>query len=216
MTFKAAIFDMDGLLLDSERICMDCFLEAGRHIGYAIDPEVYLSCVGTNEARTKAILIEGHGDDFPFEAITALWRKRYLEEILENAIPLKAGAEALLEAIVASGTPLALATSTAYELARIKLKNAGLADYFDYVVGGDQVSQGKPDPEIYLRAASGLKVSPLDCIAFEDSENGVLAALAANMSVVQVPDLVEPSLALRSRGHRVLTSLLDFEWGVQS
>lgn len=212
MMFKAAIFDMDGLLLDSERICMACFLEAGQQLGHAVDPGVYLSCIGTNEAGTREILVKGHGADFPFEAITELWRKRYLEQIRETAIPKKDGAQALLEEIVASGTPIALATSTAHELAWIKLRNAGLAEYFDFVVGGDQVAQGKPHPEIYLRAASALDVSPLDCIAFEDSENGVLAALAANMSVVQVPDLVEPTLVLRSRGHRILPSLRDVSW----
>lgn len=215
MIFKAAIFDMDGLLLDTERICMNCFMEAGRLIGYAVDPNVYLACIGTNHARSKSILIEGHGRDFPYEEISALWSERYLEKILENPIPIKAGALELLRDIVESGTPIALATSTAYEHAQIKLRNSKLYDYFDFIIGGDQVANGKPDPEIYLKAAAELNVAPSNCVAFEDSENGVRAALAAGIYVVQVPDLVVPSKELESMGHTILSSLGEFKWGNQ-
>ena len=212
MTFKAAIFDMDGLLLDSERVCMECFLEAGNHIGYALNAEVYLSCIGSNQQRTKARLIAGHDDDFPYEKINKLWRELYFNATMEKPLPKKQGAEALLKAIAESNTSIALATSTAFEHAQIKLKNSQLAGYFDVVVAGDQVTNSKPDPEIYLKAASLLNSASSDCIAFEDSENGVRAALGAGLNVIQVPDLVQPTEDLKSLGHTIIDSLSEFRW----
>ena len=213
MTFHAAIFDMDGLLLDTERICRDCFLQAGKLVGVEIDLDVYHTCIGNPELITRAKLIAGHGDDFPYEEIRAIWWELYHEAAMSKPVPLKPGVESLLQAIADANTPIALATSSRYQNALTKLGHAGLTDYFDLVVGGDQVSQGKPHPEIYLKAAGDLGKSPEDCIAFEDSENGVRAALAAGLHVIQVPDLVPPSADLKAAGHTIVDSLLDFRWG---
>jgi beta-phosphoglucomutase-like phosphatase (HAD superfamily) len=104
---------------------------------------------------------------------------------------------------------MAVATSTRTKRATEKLGDAGLLDYFKIVIGGDQVEQGKPDPEIYLKAASALSSAPSRCLALEDSANGVKAAVAAGMTVVQIPDLVPPSDELLQLGHIVLSSLAD-------
>lgn len=105
--------------------------------------------------------------------------------------------------------PAGVATSTAYDLARTKLTNAGIYDYFTFIVGGDQVFTSKPDPEIYLKAAQKHNVEPSQCIDFEDSGNGVLASYHAGISVIQVPDLVPPTKTLKSLGHRIVSSLHD-------
>ena len=209
LNIKAAIFDMDGLLLDSERICRDCFVQAGQRLGIAVDMAVYHACIGANEATTRGLLMAGYGDDFPYDAIRAIWLELYHAAALDQPIPVKAGAKELLAVIAESNTPIALATSTKHAQALTKLRHAGLIDYFDVVVGGDQVTRGKPHPEIYLAAAAGLDASPGDCIAFEDSENGVRAALAAGLTVIQVPDLVPPSAALQAFGHTICDSLLE-------
>ncbi len=203
---------MDGLLLDTERIGMNCFIEAGRIVGYPVKLAVYHSCIGANRASTKKLMINGHDHDFPFEEIDKIWRDLYAQQILDYPIPIKPGVETLLNEIVTSGSPIALATSTAYELAKFKLRNSGLIDYFDYIVGGDQVVNAKPDPEIYVHAAAKLKVLNSNCIAFEDSENGVRAALSAKINVIQVPDIVQPSADLVAMGHRIIESLSDFSW----
>lgn len=216
MSFKAAIFDMDGLLLDSEQISMACFFEAGRQVGYTLDAAVYYSCIGANGDHTKALLIAGHGSDFPYDDIHAVWRQLYMAETMDKPIPVKAGVRQLLQAIADSGTPIALATSTMHDHALNKLRHAQLADYFEVVIGGDMVTKSKPDPEIYLKAAATLKVAPIDCIAFEDSENGVRAASAAGIHVIQIPDLVVPSTELLALGHTVLGSLNDFQWTNQA
>jgi HAD superfamily hydrolase (TIGR01509 family) len=213
MRHKAAIFDMDGLLLDTERICMECFYAAGGHLGCQINPEVYLRCIGTTETSTRSILIEGHDPGFPYEEIRELWRKLYLAEIEGKPVPVKSGAVELLEKMVASCIPVGLATSTAFERALARLENSGLLSYFDCMITGDQVAMGKPHPEIYLRAAMELGVKPSECIAFEDSENGVRAAISAGMTVIQVPDLVRPA-GPAAPGHTILSSLNDFTWPV--
>ncbi len=213
MKIQAAIFDMDGLLLDSERICMDCFLESCRSIGFEADPAIYICCIGSNVERTREILTEGYGESFRYDEVRSLWRRLYLKEVYEKPVPLKLGAKELLQKISHSGVPMGVATSTQYDLALIKLKNAGIFEYFDFVVAGDQVCKSKPDPEIYLTAANKHEVGVEQCIAFEDSENGVRAAYAAGISVIQVPDIVQPTDSLRSLGHTIVGSLCDVEWG---
>jgi beta-phosphoglucomutase-like phosphatase (HAD superfamily) len=105
----------------------------------------------------------------------------------------------------------AIATSTAHQTARDKLERAGLISYFELIVGGDQVAKGKPDPETYLKAAELLDVRPHQCLALEDSDNGVLAAHGAGMNVIQIPDLKEPSVEIKSLGHTVLSSFEEVE-----
>ena len=213
MKFEAAIFDMDGLLLDSERLCMECFLESCRSMSFEADPAIYIDCIGSNIDRTKEILIEGYGDSFPYDEIQSLWKRLYLKEVNKKPIPLKLGAKELLGKISDFGIPIGIATSTPYDLALIKLKNSGIFKYFKFVVAGDQVSKSKPDPEIYLTAANKHKVGVEQCIAFEDSENGVRAAYSAGVTVIQVPDIVKPTDKLKSLGHKIVDSLCDVELG---
>ena len=127
----------------------------------------------------------------------------------DAVIPLKSGAEELLQDLKRGGIPMAVATSTPNPRATHMLRNSGMLQAFDVVVAGDQVQRGKPLPDIYLRAAELLGVPPERCLALEDSENGVRSALAAGMTVIQVPDLVEPSDAVRDLGHTILGTLHD-------
>lgn len=204
---SAAIFDMDGLLLDSEIICLDTFKAACEQVGYTANIAVYLQGIGCNQARSKQILIDGHGADFPYQEIKDIWYKLYVAKAYDMPVPLMQGVSLLLDKLTRQNIPLAVATSTAYELALKKLENANILHYFDYVVGGDQVQHSKPSPEIYLKAATQLKHAVGQCIAFEDSVNGVRAALDAGIEVVQVPDLIAPSPEVISWGHQIVASL---------
>ncbi len=204
---------MDGLLLDTEKICMRCFMESCQLVGYKADPAIYVRCIGANAKKTKQILIEGHETPFPYDEIRRLWQTLYSREAYEKPVPLKPGAKELLEKLSTLGIPISVATSTSYDNALIKLKNAGIVNYFEFVVAGDQVSNSKPDPEIYLATADKHKVGVGQCIAFEDSENGVRAAYTAGINVIQVPDIVPPTDELRSLGHRIVDSLNNFDIG---
>ena len=207
MKFEALIFDMDGLLLETEAIAIKAFEEACATFGQPMKKEVYLCCIGTNEKRSKKILMEGYGKDFPIEEIIKLWNEKYHERAVEQPVPLKTGVTTLLNLLKENGILAAIATSTAYDLAVKKLNNAEILNYFKEIVSGDMVHQSKPHPEIYLTAAAKIGMNPDKCIALEDSETGVRAAIAAGMKVFQVPDLIQPSAEIRQLGHTIVASL---------
>jgi len=127
---------------------------------------------------------------------------------LNAPIPLKDGAAELLACLAELEIPVAVATSTESRRAMRKLEAVGILTHFKAIVGGDQVRNSKPHPDIYLRAAQILGVRPTKCLALEDSENGVRSAADA-VTVIQIPDIVQPSTALRSLGHTILQSLHD-------
>ena len=206
-TFDAVVFDMDGLLLDSERIALDTFLEACDHFQLGNQFDVFCRCIGTSRARSLEVIGEGFGERVHQEEFWSVWDVKYKASKAWEAIPLKAGVIPLLRRLSDARIPLAVATATRTDEAKVKLASVGLLDYFFTIIGGDQVVRGKPDPDIYLRAAEALGVDPARCLALEDSENGVKAATAAGMTVIQVPDLVQPSAELRRLGHAVHTSL---------
>ncbi|MFC2021066.1 HAD family hydrolase [Chloroflexota bacterium] len=207
MEYQAVIFDMDGLLIDSERIALSTFVEACRENKFEPDINVYNKCIGTTSYKTKEILLNGYGNEFPFETISELWEKKYHDEVLNKPVPLKTGVLSLLQHLEKEGVKKAVVTSTDQELALRKLTNAQIVPFFDFVLGGDQILHGKPNPEIYLTACRKLGEEPTNCLAFEDSDNGVLAAYEAGLTVIQVPDLVEPSEKVKALGHKIVKSL---------
>ena len=209
--FQAVIFDMDGLLLDSERVALTTFVEACRQLGFEPDVEVYYKCIGGNAERTKEILTQGFGASFPFEAVDRLWHARYEAEAALRPFPIKSGALGLLKFLESRSVRRAVVTSTRHDSAQRKLSNAGLARFFEFIVGGDEIVNCKPDPEIYNKACQRLETPVAACLALEDSDNGVLSAFAAGLTVIQVPDLLPPSAGVRSLGHRIATSLVEVE-----
>lgn len=209
--FNAIIFDMDGLLLDSERLALDAFKATCSTFSLGDLTDVFKQCIGTNPDLGSLILQNGLQGIMDHKIFDEEWERAYTKLTEEKPVPLKHGAERLLNFIESLSIPMAVATSTKTERAKIKLSDSGILNYFEMIIGGDQVSNSKPDPEIYLKAASGLCSEPSTCLAFEDSPNGVRSALAAGMTVIQVPDLLPPDEALLKMGHVVLSSLADVQ-----
>lgn len=209
MRYKAAIFDMDGLLLDTERVCLTVFEQACQNIGIPFLRDVYLSIIGCNASGIEQRLKAGYGPSLNYQHLHQEWRKNYDAIVKHQAIPIKAGVLDLLTWLKQHNIPTAVATSTQKEVAEIKLNLAQLSPYFDVITTGCEVHNGKPDPEIYLLAAERLSVEPQQCLAFEDSNNGVRSAMAANMYTFQIPDLVEPDAEIRALGHQIRPSLHD-------
>ena len=208
---KAVIFDMDGLLLDSESVAMSTFIDSCREHGIEPDIKVYYKCVGTNEAGTREVLTRGYGPDFPFDTVFTLWNKKYWDAALNRPVPVKAGAIDLLLYLGIEKIRKAVVTSTRRGKAIRMLSNANLLDFFEFVLCGDEINKGKPDPEMYLTGCNKLLEQPADCLALEDSDNGVLSAYNAGMNVIQVPDMVAPGDKVKALGHRVARSLAEVE-----
>ena len=207
--FDAIIFDMDGLLLDTERIALSTFLETCEHFGLGAQTDLFMRCIGTNESLGEQILKDGLPGKVDHLHFGRVWDNYFLLRDSNGPAPLKEGAVELLNHLSSLKIPTAVATSTRTTRARHKLQEAGLLNHFAAVVGGDQVQQSKPEPDIYLRAAEILNARPAACLALEDSENGVRAAARAGMTVIQIPDLVRPSIDLLTLGHIILSSLRD-------
>ncbi|WMJ67693.1 HAD family phosphatase [Stenotrophomonas sp. 24(2023)] len=203
----AVIFDMDGLMIDSERVSLACWMQASREHGLALDEAFFLRMVGLGDKDSLALMRQ-HADDARVLAIAARCHDLY-EERTQQGLPLRPGIIELLELLRAHGIPRAVATSTRQPRANRKLGATGLLPYFDAVVTSSDVAHPKPAPDIYLLAAQRLGQDPARCLALEDSPAGIRAALAAGMTAIQVPDLVHPDEALRALGHRIVGSLVD-------
>ena len=204
---EAVVFDMDGLMLDSERAINDCMARASRELGHDLPDSLWLQMIGGGEGLCRRLLAERIGDD---ATLVLLARTEALYDVVADAgIDHRPGIVDLLDWLVARGIPRAVATSTRRPLAMRKLAAAGLLPYFDAVCTSSDVAAPKPAPDVYLLAASKLGVEPARCLVLEDSPTGVLAALAAGMTPVQVPDMLEPDAAARALGHRIVASLGD-------
>ena len=196
MITRAVVFDMDGLLIDSERAILECWRATAAAQSLALDDSVWLSMVGLHEAGCAELLDRRLGVE-QAARLTRACHGEYDRRVAEG-LPLKAGARALLQDLFDLDVPMAVATSTRGERARLKLASTGLDRYFSHVVTSSDVAQAKPAPDLYLLAAERLGIAPRDCIALEDSEYGVRAASAAGIRVIQVPDLVPASELSRS------------------
>lgn len=205
----AVVFDMDGLLLDSERLARLAFWEACDELGVAVEDAVYARCIGSTPAGTEQILQEALGPELNFPVLDRMWSDRYAARLEAGPVDLKPGAIDLLVALAELGIPRGLATSTGRGLATRKLTGAGVISYFACLICGGETARGKPHPDPYLAAVACLGVPAGAAWALEDSENGVRSAHAAGLRVFQVPDLVAPSVELRALGHAVVPSLSD-------
>ena len=196
MNARAVIFDMDGLLIDSERVILDCWRSVAAEQALPLDDGLWLSMVGMHDAACTEMLAHLLGQA-KAERLSIECKDRY-DLLVERGLPLKDGAVELLDALSARGVPLAIATSTRRARALVKLERCGIDRYFSAIATSSDVEHPKPAADIYLLAASRLGVLPGNCTAIEDSEMGVRAANAAGMAVIQVPDLVPASELTRS------------------
>lgn len=205
-TLRAVIFDMDGTLVDSERVIMDAWLAATRDLGLTLQPDDYMRVVGLNTAESDEILATLFGDP---ETLSAVRRSVHERLTSAAAYPLKHGAMELLTTLRELGIPCAVASSSFAHEIEERLTRAGVLHFFAAIAGGDEVDRGKPDPAVYRLAAARLGISPTHCLAFEDSPHGAASASAAGATVVFVPDLREATPDVARSVTLVLGSLGD-------
>jgi beta-phosphoglucomutase-like phosphatase (HAD superfamily) len=205
----AALFDMDGTMLDTERIYHRAWRAAGRALGYELSDELLLATCGRTFPDCYRLVRQELGPGFPMQAFQALWPVHWHEDVTRNGIPQKAGLLDLLDWLDAQGIPKAVATSTTRDEALFTLRAGGIGDRFQTMVSGEEIPHGKPAPDIYLLAAARLGVEPQRCLAFEDSEPGVLAASAAGMFTILTPDTKAPSPEVAAHAALVAPSLRE-------
>lgn len=195
MKFQYAIFDMDGLMFDTERLFVESFLQyVAPQTGMDFPKDKLISLIGLNHASTLQIFPKLFGTAYSCDecyAISDVWTKQYLAE---HGLPIKPGLVKLLEWLKKNKYQIAVASSSDRPKVVSYVESAGLTAYFDVIMGGDMVTKGKPDPQIFLMAAEALGCrEPGSCVVFEDSKHGLAAGKKAGMHVIVVPDLIDPT-----------------------
>jgi HAD superfamily hydrolase (TIGR01509 family) len=188
----AVVFDMDGLLFDTERLYGVALKSASATLGYTVGHDVFIRLIGTPWAANKATLREHYGPTFPTEELEKIWMEHF-HRLIETDLPLKQGALELLDLLDELELPRAIATSSSRRTVDHHLDFHGLAKRFHQIVAHGDYAAGKPAPDPYLKAAERLGVAPGLCLALEDSHNGVRSAASAGMMAIMVPDLLPPS-----------------------
>ena len=205
----ALIFDMDGLMLDSEPLYQAAWQAAAQDLGFTIAGELYQSLVGRSSTEADRLFVEMFGDEFPVAVFNERWDQRWRELIKTQGVALQPGLLPLLDWVGEQGLPKAVGTSSNTTEAELCLTVAGIRDRFTTLVTVDQVGIGKPAPDIFLEAARRLGVTPAECLVLEDSNAGVQAAISAGMGVVMVPDLQVPTTQSTAMSTAIFDSLHD-------
>jgi len=209
---KAVVFDMDGILFDTERLCMEVWKEFADEMGIENIEKALVGCIGLNRTDTRIFLENFYGKDFPYDELRQTTSERMAKR-MEKEIPMLPGVRELLDYLTERKVPIGLASSSRSEVIKSHITRAGLTDYFQVVVGGDMIEHSKPLPDIYLIACEKLGVAPGDAYAIEDSPNGIRSAYSAGMKAIMVPDLIEPTEEMEEKATVILPSLFAVkEW----
>ena len=206
---KAVVFDMDGVLFDTERVCMESWVAVAERRGMQGMREVFPLCIGRNYTDDELIIKEHYGADFDYPEFRKETSEVFWREIEEQGLPQKKGVKELLEYLKSDGWRIGLASSTKRASILKNLEMAGITEYFTFVIGGEEIEHSKPEPEIYLKACAGLGASPEETYAIEDSYNGIRSASRAGMKPIMVPDMLPPTPEMEEKSFVILQDLLE-------
>lgn len=207
--FKAVVFDMDGVIFDSERLVIECWKVVADKYGVRGIEEACQEVLGVNAVETKEKFLKRYGQDFPYDTYKSEMSKLFHDLYDGGRLPTKTGVVELLQYLKETGVKVALASSTRSAVVRQELTDAGIIEYFQVVIGGDMVSRSKPQPDIFLKACEELGVEPEEAFAIEDSYNGIRAAAAGKLRPLMVPDLMPPTEEMQELSEEIFETLLD-------
>lgn len=205
---KSIIFDMDGVIFDTELVYLEIWSKVFEKYGYKLQKEVYAEVLGTGRENVKKVFLNNYGNELP---IDKMYREKDedLEKAVDKGIPLKQGAYEILSYLKNNNYKIALATSASKERALKQLRYADIEKFFDVIVSRDDVKETKLNPDIFLKAAKKLNVNPNECIVIEDSSAGIKAAFNAGMAGIHVVDLKEPDNEIIRNCYKSFNNLND-------
>lgn len=207
---KAIIFDMDGVLIDSERVSLECFKKAAKIHGVDLDIGLYMSTIGQNAKTCDEIYMCCFKDRELLTKAKITYQTLFKEESENHRISLKKGAREIIEYLQKNNYLYALATSSAMPYVEMAFKNQGYQEIpFKHIMTGDKIINSKPDPEIFIKAANLMNVDVKDCLIIEDSLNGIKAAYNANATSCLVPDIIEPNEEMINKANYIKNNLLE-------
>lgn len=209
MGIGAVIFDMDGVIFDSERLVIECWKVVADKYGIDNIEEACFECLGINAALTKELMKKRYGETFPYDAYKKEMSAIFHSRAAGGKLPQKKGIKELLTFLKENQIPTAVASSTRREVVMRELEEGGLLPYFDRVICGDMVERSKPEPDIFLKACESLSIDATEAYAIEDSYNGIRAAFRAGMKPIMVPDLAEPTEEMEKLACCILPSLFE-------
>lgn len=214
--FKAVVFDMDGVIFDSEKRVVECWKVIADKYDVPDIEAACRECFGCNQVVAKEKFLKRYGQDFPYVEYKKEMSDLFHERYDNGNLPMLPGVVEILTYLKENGKKIALASSTRRASVESGLTWAGIIDYFDAIICGDMVSRSKPDPDIFLRACEELGVEPQKAYAIEDSYNGIRAAYRGGLMPIMVPDMMEPdeemeelSVAIIYNLHSVIKYLED-------
>lgn len=206
---KAVIFDMDGLMIDSERVSYECYKKYMNNLGMDMTVEFYKTLLGQTVAICKEKFLKEYGEEFPYEESVNAMHKMLEEKFVTEGVPIKKGLIELLKYLKENNFKTMVATSSARNRVDIILNQAGVMKYFDDTICGDEVKNGKPNPEVFLKACDKLGVNPDEALVLEDSEAGIQAAFDGKIQVICVPDMKYPDKKYKKMSKAICKDLIE-------
>ena len=209
MVCKCVIFDMDGLMFDTERIVSVLHKEAAKEYGYIITDTMIENLLGGTKEKNSKYLLEQFGPNYPVEDVRKMLFKNKDAYIEKHGLPIKKGLVELLQYLQENNILIAVASSSSYDTIISYLTMSDTAQYINYIISGDRVKNSKPDPEIFLNVCTHFSISPRDALVLEDSRNGIMAAVNGDIPVICIPDLIDHPKNIKELTYKTLPSLLN-------
>lgn len=206
---RLVIFDMDGTILNNEEFTISSKVIEGKKLGYNISEDIAKNTLGMSTKKSKEYFASIYGDDFPYDYFRQKRFDYIFDDIKKSGIKYKKGTLELLNYLKDNNYLIALCTSSTIKYINEYKKYTSIFDMFDVIITGEQIKNGKPNPEIFNKAMKILNVNPQETLVIEDSNNGILAGINSNSDVIMIPDLVGPNDEVKKHQIKIFNSLLD-------